>query len=89
MFSTYAFSEGVNTMQTAIRLKHKITSDKIILSAPEISRMIGREAEIIILVDGELDHSAPPKGLKNSGHVAGSIILDEEAMEELLRNRFR
>lgn len=76
-------------MQTAIRLKQKVTSDKIVLSAPEISRMIGREVEILILVDGELDHPSPPKGIKNSGHVAGSLILDEEAMEELLRNRFR
>lgn len=76
-------------MQTAIRLKQKVTSDKIVLSAPEISRMIGREVEILILVDGELDNSAPPKGLKNSGHVAGSLILDEEAMQELLKNRFR
>jgi hypothetical protein len=76
-------------MQTAVRLKLKVTSDKIILSAPEISRMIGREVEVIILVDGELDQTSPPKGLKNSGHVAGSLILDEEAMQELLKNRFR
>lgn len=76
-------------MQTAIRLKHKVTSDKIVLTAPEIAKMIGREVEIMILVDGELEHTAPPKGIRNSTHIAGSFVLDEEAMQEILKNRFR
>lgn len=76
-------------MQTAIRLKQKVTSDKIVLTAPEISKMIGREVEIIILVDGELDHHTQSKGIKNSSHIAGSFVLDEEAMQEILKNRFR
>ena len=77
-------------MHTAIRLKQKVTSDNIILTAPEIAKLVGREVEIMILVEGELDRSStPPKGLRNSTHVAGSIILDEEAMADLLRDRFR
>lgn len=51
--------------------------------------MIGREVEIMILVDGELEHTAPPKGIRNSTHIAGSFVLDEEAMQEILKNRFR
>lgn len=77
-------------MQTAIRLKQKITSDKLILSTPEISKLNGKEVEIILLVEGEIeDTSAPPKAIQNSSHVAGSIVLDEEAMQELLNSRFR
>jgi hypothetical protein len=76
-------------MQTAIRLKQKVTSEKIVISIPEIAKLNGREIEIIILVDGELENtSIPPKAIQNSGHVAGSIVLDEEAMQELMRSRF-
>jgi pentose-5-phosphate-3-epimerase len=77
-------------MHTAIRLKQKITSDKLVISIPEIAKLNGREVEIIILVDGELENSSiPPKAIQNSSHVAGSIVLDEEAMQELMKTRFR
>ena len=77
-------------MHTAIRLKQKVTSDKLVISIPEIAKLNGREVEIIILVDGELENtSIPPKAIQNSSHVAGSIVLDEEAMQELMKTRFR
>jgi hypothetical protein len=77
-------------MHTAIRLKQKITSDKLTISTPEIAKLNGKEVEIILLVEGELEEtSTPPKAIQNSSHVAGSIILDEEAMQELLNSRFR
>jgi hypothetical protein len=77
-------------MQTAIRLKQKVTSDKLVISIPEIAKLNGREVEIIILIDGEFENtSIPPKAIQNSSHVAGSIVLDEEAMQELMRSRFR
>ncbi len=76
-------------MHTAIKLKQKVTSDKITISIPEIAKLNGREIEIIILVEGEIeDATNPPKAIQNS-HVAGSLILDEEAMQEILNNRFR
>ncbi len=77
-------------MHTAIVIRQIVNSEKIVLSFPEIKKMIGREVEIIVLVEGELeDSTVPPKALQNSGHVAGSVILDEEAMQQILDNRFR
>jgi pentose-5-phosphate-3-epimerase len=77
-------------MQTAIRLKQKVTSEKLVLSFSELKKLIGREIEIIILVDGEIeDSSVPPKALQNSSHVAGSVILDKEAMQQLMDSRFK
>ena len=77
-------------MHSAIVIKQIVNSEKIVLSFPEIKKMIGREVEIIVLVEGELeDSTVPPKALQNSGHVAGSVILDEEAMQQILDNRFR
>ncbi|NLP01408.1 MAG: hypothetical protein GX089_02855 [Fibrobacter sp.] len=76
-------------MHTAIVIKQKVNSDKIVLSFPEIRKLIGREVEIIVLVEGEIeDSSVPPRALQNSGHVAGSVVLDEEAMKQILANRF-
>ena len=76
-------------MHTAIVIKQKVNSDKIVLSFPEIRKLIGREVEIIVLVEGEIeDSSVPPRALQNSGHVAGSVVLDEEAMQQILANRF-
>lgn len=76
-------------MHTAIVLKQKVNSEKIVLSFPEIRKLIGREVEIIVLVEGEIeDSSVPPRALQNSGHVAGSVVLDEEAMKQILANRF-
>jgi hypothetical protein len=76
-------------MHTAIVLKQKVNSEKIVLSFPEIRKLIGREVEIIVLVEGEIeDSSVPPRALQNSGHVAGSVVLDEEAMQQILANRF-
>lgn len=77
-------------MHTAIKLKHKVTSDKITISLPEIKKLIGREIEILILVEGEIeDSSSPPRALQNSPHVAGSLILDEEAVQKIMENRLR
>jgi hypothetical protein len=77
-------------MHTAIRLKQKVTSEKLIISTPELAKLVGREIEIILLIDGEIENSSiPPKGIQNSSHVAGSVVLDQEAMQELLNNRFR
>lgn len=77
-------------METAIRLKQKVTSDELTLSFPELRKLIGREIEIIVLVEGEIeDSSNPPKALQNSPHVAGSLILDQEAMRQLLDSRFK
>lgn len=77
-------------METAIRLKHKVTSDKVTLSVPELKKFIGNEVEILILLKGELqEEGTPPKALQNSSHVAGSVILDQEAMLQILENRFR
>ncbi|NLG17004.1 MAG: hypothetical protein GX556_06695 [Fibrobacter sp.] len=77
-------------MHSAIVIKQIVNSEKIVLSFPEIKKMIGREVEIIVLVEGELeDSTVPPRALQNSGHVAGSVILDEEAMRQILENRLR
>jgi len=44
----------------------------------------------MVLVDGIIDDgSEPPKGIQNSPHVAGSYVLDQEALQQLLDNRFR
>lgn len=77
-------------METAIRLKQKINSEKLVISTPEIRKLIGQEVEILILVKGSVDgEGTPPKALQNSPHVAGSVILDQEAMLQMLENRFR
>lgn len=77
-------------METAIRLKQKINSEKLVISSPEIKKLIGQEVEILILVKGSVDgEGTPPKALQNSPHVAGSVILDQEAMLQMLENRFR
>ncbi|HLV30182.1 MAG TPA: hypothetical protein VKY57_01305 [Chitinispirillaceae bacterium] len=77
-------------MHTAIKLKHKVNSDKIVISLPEIKKLIGREIEILILVEGEIeDSSCPPRALQNSPHIAGSVILDEEAVQKIMESRFR
>lgn len=77
-------------MQTAIRLKQKVTSETLTISIPEIEKLIGREVEIILLVDGHVDESAAPtKAFQNSRHIAGSFVLDEEAMQQMLSSRFR
>lgn len=77
-------------METAIRLKQKINSEKLVISSPEIKKLIGQEVEILILVKGSVDgEGAPPKALQNSPHIAGSVILDQEAMLQMLENRFR
>ncbi len=77
-------------METAIRLKQKINSEKIVISNPEFKKLIGKEVEILILVKSETDEEGmPPKALQNSPHVAGSVILDQEAMRQMLESRFR
>ena len=77
-------------METAIRLKQKINSEKLVISCPEIRKLIGQEVEILILVKGSVDEDgAPPKALQNYTHIAGSLILDQEAMRQMLESRFR
>lgn len=77
-------------MHSAIKLKHKVTSDKIVISTPDIKKLIGKEVEILILVDGDINESSSlPLALQNSPHIAGSVILDEEAVLKMMENRFR
>lgn len=77
-------------METAIRFKQKINSEKLVISSPEIRKLIGQEVEILILVKGSVDdEGTPPKALQNSPHIAGSLILDQEAMRQMLESRFR
>ena len=76
-------------MQTAIRLKQRVRSEKIVISHHELKELIGKDVEIIILVNEENEDTFPPRALQNSSHVAGSFILDEEAMKQLLESRFK
>lgn len=77
-------------MFTAIRLRHRPETDTIVISIPELRKLKGREVEIIIMVEGELeDSSVPPKTVQVSSHTPGSLHLDEEAIREFLRSRFR
>lgn len=77
-------------MDTAIRIKQKINSEKLTISNPEFKKLIGKEVEILILIKGDSDDErTPPKALQNSPHVAGSIVLDQEAMRQMMENRFR
>jgi hypothetical protein len=77
-------------MESVIRLKQKVNSDKIILTNPEFKKLIGKEVEILILIKGEIESDlVPPRALKNSQHLAGSAVLDQEAMQQMLENRFK
>lgn len=76
-------------MQTAIRLKQYIKSEKVMITHPELKELIGKEVEIIILANNDNDESISPQALQNSSHIAGSYILDEEAMKQLLESRFK
>jgi hypothetical protein len=76
-------------MQSAIRIKQRIRSEKLVISHKDLKELIGKDVEIIILANNENEESFPPRALQNSAHVAGSFILDEEAMRQLLESRFR
>jgi hypothetical protein len=77
-------------MYTAVRLQQRVQEDTIIITFPELRKLKGRELEIIIMVEGEIeDSSKPPRAVQNSPHVAGSIVLDEEAVREYLNRRLR
>jgi hypothetical protein len=76
-------------MQSAIRLKQKVRSEKLVISHHDLKDLIGKDVEIIILANDENEEAFPPRALQNSAHVAGSFILDEEAMRQLLESRFR
>lgn len=76
-------------MQTAIRLKQRVRSENIVISHHELKDLIGKDVEIIILANDDQEESIPPRALQNSAHVAGSFILDEEAMKQLLESRFK
>lgn len=76
-------------MQTALRVKQRVRSEKIVINHPELKDLIGKDVEIIILASDEHEDSTPPRALQNSAHMAGSFILDEEAMKQLLESRFK
>jgi len=76
-------------MQTAIRLKQRVRSDKLTITHPELKDLIGKDVEIIIIANDENEEAIPPRALQNSAHMAGSYILDEEAMKQLLESRFK
>ena len=76
-------------MQTAIRLKQRVRSEKLVISHSDLKELIGKDVDIIILVNDEKEDTFPPRALQNSTHVAGSFILDEEAMRQLLESRFK
>jgi hypothetical protein len=76
-------------MQTAIRIKQRIKSEKLVITHSELKDLIGKDVEIIILTNDEKEDVFPPRALQNSAHVAGSFILDEEAMRQLLESRFK
>jgi hypothetical protein len=77
-------------MLTAIRIKRRTENDTLVITIPELRKLRGRELEIIIMVEGELvDSSVPPYAVQNSNHVAGAAFLDEEAVREFLKSRFR
>ena len=76
-------------MQTAIRLKQRVRSEKLVISHHELKDLIGKDVDIIILANDDSEETFPTRALQNSAHVAGSFILDEEAMRQLLESRFR
>jgi|AGTN01.1.fsa_nt_gi hypothetical protein len=77
-------------METVLRIKQKINSEKLTVSAPEIRKLQGKEVEILIIFKDSLDEeSVPTKAVQNSTHIAGSLVLDQEAMREMLESRFR
>ena len=76
-------------MQSAIRLKQRVRSEKLVISHHDLKELIGKDVEIIILANDESEETLPPRALQNSAHVAGSFILDEEAMRQLLESRFK
>ncbi|HEX2957434.1 MAG TPA: hypothetical protein VHO70_11410 [Chitinispirillaceae bacterium] len=77
-------------MYTAIRLKLRTENDTIVISFPELRKLRGRDLEVIIMVEGEIeDSSLPPRAVQNSKHIPGAALLDEEAVIEYLRTRFR
>ena len=79
-----------NMPHSAFRIRKTIDSTRIIIDEPQLENLIGKEVEIIILVEGDVNEGKKPsKSLQNSNHVAGSIILDEEAVKEMIQNRFK
>jgi hypothetical protein len=76
-------------MNSAIRIKQKIHNDRLVIAIPELKKLIGKEIEILLLIEEDGEDTTPPKGLQNSPHVAGSIILDQEAMDGILGSRYK
>ena len=76
-------------MQTAIRLKQRVRSENLVINHHELKDLIGKDVEIIILANDDNEDAFPPRALQNSAHVAGSFILDEDAMRQLLESRFK
>jgi len=76
-------------MQTAIRLKQHVRSEKLVITHHELKELIGKDVEILIIANDETEEAAPPRALQNSAHIAGSYVLDEEAMKQLLESRFK
>ena len=77
-------------MHTTFRVKATVRSSKLEIEIPELELVSGREVEVIIIADGIVeDGSKPSESRQNSSHVAGSIILDDEALHHILGNRMR
>ncbi len=76
-------------MQTAIRLKQRVRSENLVINHHDLKDLIGKDVEIIILANDDNEDAFPPRALQNSAHVAGSFILDEDAMRQLLESRFK
>ncbi|MDR2727499.1 MAG: hypothetical protein LBB56_00050 [Chitinispirillales bacterium] len=79
-----------SNMHTAFRVKATVNSSKLEIDIPELELISGREVEVIILAKGIVDDgSKPSEGRQNSSHVAGSIILDDEALRQILGNNHK
>ena len=75
-------------IHTAFRVKTVVNSSKLEIEVPGLELILGREVEVIIIANGIVDDgSKPSEGRQNSPHVAGSIVLDDEALSYILAER--
>lgn len=88
--TTVHINKKESNMHTAFRVKATVNSSKLEIDIPELELISGKEVEVIILANGIVDDgSKPSEGRQNSSHVAGSIILDDEALRQILGNSHR
>lgn len=75
---------------TTFKIKKVIDSENFQINLPELSKFLGKEAEILIILEGNEEVvENPSPTVQNSKHVAGSVILDEEAILKIFENRFK